>query len=219
MAFRLREGVHWCLCGEQVVFLDVQADRYFCLPIEGSADFLRAVEGEIDAADAATFGSLIERQMLIEDPQSSGISPSVAIESVTGDLFDEYAAPAARDVLEAFAAELKISSHLRRKSLGEILGAAAAKTRVRRQADTGQSLRRIVSANRAVSLVLRATDRCLVRALAVHATCRRHGLYPSLVFGVRMHPFGAHCWVQADDKVVVGDFEQARLYTPILVLG
>jgi hypothetical protein len=219
MAFRLREDLHWCLCGEQVVFLDIHADRYFCLPVEGSAAFLRAAAGDIDAADVATLGSLIDRQMLIEDPESSGVPPTVAVESVTGDLFEDYLTPHALDVLEAFAAEIKASSLLRRKALGEILKAAAASTRIRRQPDGRRSLRRIVSATRAVSLVLRATDRCLVRALAVHATCRRHGLHPSLVFGVRLHPFGAHCWVQVDDKVLVGDFEQARLYTPILALG
>lgn len=71
----------------------------------------------------------------------------------------------------------------------------------------------------AVSLVLRAADRCLVRALAVHSICRRHAIPAKLVLGVRMNPFGAHSWVQYNRAVLVGDVEQVRLYTPILVVG
>jgi hypothetical protein len=32
------------------------------------------------------------------------------------------------------------------------------------------------------------------------------------------HPFAAHCWVQLGDAVLIGGYEQARLYTPILVI-
>jgi hypothetical protein len=39
-----------------------------------------------------------------------------------------------------------------------------------------------------------------------------------LVLGVVAHPFTAHCWVQLGTAVLVGGFEQARLYTPILVV-
>jgi hypothetical protein len=42
---------------------------------------------------------------------------------------------------------------------------------------------------------------------------------PSLVFGVRMNPFRAHCWVQLGGQVLIGDFEQVRLFTPIAAFG
>jgi len=47
----------------------------------------------------------------------------------------------------------------------------------------------------------------------------RSGIYPRLVFGVRANPFRAHAWVQLEDKVLIGDYEQVRLFTPIAALG
>ena len=54
--------------------------------------------------------------------------------------------------------------------------------------------------------------------LAFHSSCRKRGLETKLVLGVIAHPFTAHCWVQLGTAVLVGGYEQARLYTPILVL-
>ena len=69
-------------------------------------------------------------------------------------------------------------------------------------------------------LVDERQSRCLVRALAVHRACRKGRVAGSrLVFGVTAHPFAAHCWVQLGNAVLVGGYEQARLFTPILVLG
>jgi hypothetical protein len=48
--------------------------------------------------------------------------------------------------------------------------------------------------------------------------CHAHRLYPSLVLGVRINPFAAHAWVQIGDRVLVGDYDQVRLFTPILVV-
>jgi hypothetical protein len=76
----------------------------------------------------------------------------------------------------------------------------------------------MVAASDAAGILTRVHNRCLVRALALHSLCKRKGIGAKLVFGVIAHPFAAHCWVQLGSAVLVGGFEQARLYTPILVL-
>lgn len=68
------------------------------------------------------------------------------------------------------------------------------------------------------ALLLGATDRCLVRGIAATRACRRRGLAAALVFGVRVDPFAAHCWVQLGEEILVGDFDQVRLFTPILTV-
>jgi hypothetical protein len=60
--------------------------------------------------------------------------------------------------------------------------------------------------------------RCLPRALAFLRAGHRRGLRPMLVLGIRLDPFRAHAWVQSGCKVLVGDYEEARAYSPILVL-
>jgi hypothetical protein len=74
----------------------------------------------------------------------------------------------------------------------------------------------IVAALEHSALWLGSADRCLRRAIAAMMMCRRRGLAAQLVLGVRIDPFGAHAWVQLDERVLVGEFEQVRLFTPIL---
>jgi hypothetical protein len=85
--------------------------------------------------------------------------------------------------------------------------------------DADVRLHRIAAAFAAAGLVIPAADRCLVRAIALHSLCRRMGIRPRLVFGVRLDPFRAHCWVELDGLVLTQDFEQARLFTAILASG
>lgn len=140
------------------------------------------------------------------------------IESPTRDfLEDPVQRPELLCVITALAAELRCGWALRTKSFHQLIEAI----RKSRGSDNGNGrrsprLEHIVSASATVSLITRSHDRCLVRALAMHSLCRRAGA--TLVFGVIAHPFTAHCWVQLGSAVLVGGYEQARLYTPILVV-
>ena len=222
MALRLRDNLYWCNCGGQVVFLDVEADRYFALGGIAGQAFLSVAEGSAPADSEALLASLISRGLLVDDADGRGVRPSQTIQAATGDLlWEPHNTAQLTDIVAAFASELRAALLLWRRPMREVLDSLA-----REPAGTPRSVRnldelvqRIASASIMVSFVLRATDRCLVRALAVQSRCRRLGIKSKLVFGVRMRPFGAHCWVQFQEYVLVGDFEQVRLYTPILVLG
>lgn len=221
MTFRLRDNLYWCLCGGRVIFLDVKADRYFCLPFGPEAAFARLAAGDVEPGDAERLRALIARGLLIEDPASRGLRPPSPLEPATGDLLQEpYPPPRIRDLLGALAFETRAAWLLRtRPFLQVVKGVERRGTQCRSPHACDKRLRRIASASATISLLLRAADRCLVRALAVHATCCRHGIRPRLVLGVRVNPFGAHCWVQLDQTVLVGDFEQVRLFTPIVAFG
>ena len=222
MSLRLRDNLHWCVCGGRVIFLDLEADRYCCLPSPAEAAFIRLAGGEAQPGDRERVCSLVARGMLIDDPASIGLGPAGHIPRPTGDLLEEpFPSPHFPDVLRAVASEVRWTWALRVKPLAKIAQEieACAYQRGHPSPVADARLRRIVSASAAAGLILRAADRCLVRALSLHATCRRHGIYPHLVFGVRVNPFRAHCWVQLGDRVLIGDFEQVRLFTPIAALG
>lgn len=222
MTFRLRDNLYWCNCGGQVVFLDVEADRYFALSDIAGQAFLSVAEDGTQADNETLLGSLISRGLLVDDPDRRGVRPPQAIRAATGDLLlEQHPGAALPDIVRAFASEFRAALLLWRKPLHQVLHALAPKPTgmPRRVRNLDRLVQRIASASIAVSFVLRATDRCLVRALAVQSCCQRLGIESKLVFGVRMRPFGAHCWVQLQQHVLVGDFEQVRLYTPILVLG
>ena len=221
MPYRLRENLHWCVCNGRAIFLDLEADRYFCLTSRAEAAFVRLAGGGTHMGDAVALRGLAEQGVLIEDPCSDAFGSSSQPPSPREDLLESaFRSPRLGDVLAALHSEARSACLLRSRPLRTIIKIAEARTRKPRSppADFDGSLRRIASAFAATALLTSSADRCLVRALALHALCCRRGIYPNLVFGVRVDPFRAHCWVQIDDKVLIGDHEQVRLFTPIMAL-
>ena len=218
----VRQRLYWCECAGRVVFLDLAADRYFCLSGNSATAFLKVVHGETSQADPGTLRRLIDAEVLVEDSAAMPVQPPAAVEPATGDFLEPpYPRASFRQLGNALMSELVVALQLRTRSLVAILGTAG-RTRAVDSANGPEvtaRLERIVAASMAAALVVRSADRCLARALAVHRMCRRAGVAATLVFGVRMDPFAAHCWVQRGSAVLVGGFEQVRLYTPILALG
>jgi len=61
-------------------------------------------------------------------------------------------------------------------------------------------------------------DICLPDSLALHALLCRRGLASTLVIGVRLDPFMAHCWLQAGGIVLNDTCDHVSPYRPILHL-
>lgn len=219
MTLHLRKGLSWCLCSGRAVFLDIEADRYFCLASDLDSAFARWTEGEAMTAEALEV--LLGRGLLTEDPGASGPPLHPGVPRPKHDLL-ESRCPRVRiaDIARALLAELWVALSLRRLGLAGVLRRFEGRG-ARDELPTGRlqsRARRIAAAFAANGLILGAHDRCLGRALALMLACHRLGLFPTLVFGVRLNPFAAHCWVQWDEAVLVGDFEQVRLFTPILAV-
>lgn len=60
--------------------------------------------------------------------------------------------------------------------------------------------------------------RCLPDTLAFVRRARRIGQPVHLVFGVKLHPFEAHCWAQCADLVLTDPLDRVRRFVPILVV-
>jgi hypothetical protein len=59
---------------------------------------------------------------------------------------------------------------------------------------------------------------CLHDSLAMKAYLRRRGVASSLVFGVALNPFSAHCWLQIGSTVLNDTLDRAVRHTPILAV-
>ena len=57
---------------------------------------------------------------------------------------------------------------------------------------------------------------CMFDSLALLHFLARYGVYPQWVYGVKLQPWGAHCWVQAGDLVVNDLVDNVRDYIPIM---
>jgi hypothetical protein len=59
---------------------------------------------------------------------------------------------------------------------------------------------------------------CLFDSIALIDFLSQFKMFPTLVFGVRPEPFGAHCWVQAADVVLNDTPEYTSVFTPIMAI-
>ena len=59
---------------------------------------------------------------------------------------------------------------------------------------------------------------CLYDSLALIEFLARYGMFPSWMFGVRLEPWSAHCWVQEAGFAFNENVEEAAGYTPVMVI-
>lgn len=222
MALRLRDNLHWCESAGRIVFLDVAADRYFCLPSQAKPAFVAlAAAGKAGPQDAVRLTMLTQPGLLMETGSLELFQQPALVDHPSRD-FLGYSVPrsSAVPILRALVWEHRAAWQLRTRPFCEVIALARRRGVKGPEAsgNSGSTIRSIVAAADAVAFVTRSHNRCLVRGLGVHAACRARGIPAKLVLGVIAHPFAAHCWVQLGDAVLVGGYEQARLYTPILVI-
>jgi hypothetical protein len=62
------------------------------------------------------------------------------------------------------------------------------------------------------------TGRCLVQSMMLARILRKRGVACEWVFGVRTHPFAAHCWIEARGYVLNDFADHVAWYVPIAVL-
>lgn len=216
MLFSLRAGLSWCVCARQAVFLDLEGNRYFRLPETLDGLFQRWAAGEeIDPVDLT---HLVARGV-IESGDRGPVPPTRHLPALRDLALDNRRRAPLRQVAAAIGGQLHARRTLKRHSMASIVARLTAEraTVAERAQDEGRQ-RSVASAFVTSGMLLRAADECLPRAIAARRLCQRLGLDAALVFGVRLHPFAAHSWVQAGDGVIVGDLENVRLYTPILMV-
>lgn len=219
MSFQLREGLSYCRCGDRIILLDLESDRYFGLGHALERAFINWTDHP-DAEDCLSdLRPLLDQGLLIRANSDARSRSALAAGAITRDVV-ACASIRQRDVVEALATEFFVRFWLRSRPLASVverLKRAARQTR-KGDADTGRSVGMIAAAFERSALLMGSSDRCLSRALAAMIICRRREIDATLVFGVRINPFGAHCWVQHRSMVLVGGYEQARLFTPILAV-
>lgn len=223
MGYRLRGDVHYCAVGERTVFLDVENDRYFCLPSDTELAFQALRHGEpIGDAIRAALAPLLDAGILIDDgspihqlPESDPLAQAREAEPTIGP------PPRVVDVALAIACQIWASQRLRRKSFAEIIASLrAARLRLvgTSAIDIDQRLAELSSAFARTAMLSRTADRCLPRALAFASACHVKRIAPTIVFGVQLNPFRAHCWVQHDVRIIFDDLGQAPLFSPIMAV-
>lgn len=202
----LKTGVHAAVIDTALVILDLEADNYFCLP-SGGETVVRRSDGGAEVLGGSTRDTLQAAGLLqAQAPPLVRALPAKPARTVIHD----PAAVSWRDIYAGLAAALAV----RKIPAGSGITAYFSEPPLRPAAEP--DVQRAATAFWRLQPWLPIEGECLVRsALLVHAL-HRQGLRADWVFGVRLFPFMAHCWVQVGDTCLNDDVERLSAYQPLL---
>lgn len=212
----LAPGVYAAACGPDLVLLDARRDRYFCLPdaAQGLRGDLAAgglhgldpdLGAELAAVGLARSGDTVGRDRLVFTPPERDLALS-ACASVRGGEGLDFAA-----ALGALA-----GTYWRQPFQRVLLHAAHRRLALVAASPDNPVLLRRALAFRALLPWSPIQGACLMQAALLLTHLARAGITADWMFGVRVWPFSAHCWVQAGDLVLNDTVERVAPYAPIL---
>lgn len=196
--------------------LDVRNDRYLALD-DAAADAMRRWrDGTAEAARDIAIDRLLARGMLIRaDAPRSGGWPAIRVPSRS--LLDRSPVPEGSTlaVVPEIAAILwRTRRRLRHKGLEH----AVAEARRRKSSAAGKGPLPHLSLFRAARRLVPLTPNCLTDSLALSTFLVRRNIRCDLVFGVKLDPFAAHCWLQDQDGILNDSADSVTTFTPILAI-
>jgi hypothetical protein len=222
MAVALKQDLSFCISNNHTVFLDLDADRYFCLPPALNAAFSRLLKRDATFDEADTDISALLKTGLFTTGSfvQMPIRPVEHSRPTQSALEDTFSTSTLGLMAAAATSQFATTVHLRKRSLPTVIERlrrrkAAMDRTASSLAET--SLRRLYSFL-ALRRVIPNQNRCLQRSIALFEFLSQGGTSPDLVIGVRMQPFAAHAWVQIGDMVLNDHLDEVLLYTPILVV-
>ena len=217
MRYRVREDLFYCRVSNHIVFLDLSADRYFALQPGKAAQFDRLLSNGADGPEGEKMASRFVRQNILVESDAGEQPPPFSLDSFHTVVNPGGSAPPARRRLTALIALIHWRTRYRLNGLPGVtrryrhLGRS---TMVKRAAPAGE----IIAAFSWAEQVVTAHDHCVPRSLALASALRASGHRPTVVIGVQLRPFAAHCWVQLGAAIANDQLDTIRPYTPILAI-
>ncbi len=215
---QLKPQVGFGLVAGRPIFLDLGRDRYFALGEPASAAFerLRQDPAELAPDDPGLRGLLATGLFLTAGtPQAfaaaSFLEPARAFTS-------RPVRPRILDVIEAWQLLHSVRYGLSRHRLSRMVAALGTSAKARVPDPEPALPFELIGRFLAARTLVPITPSCLLDSLALGRWLRRRSTRPALVFGVKLDPFAAHCWLQAGDLLLNDAPDRVAEFTPILVV-
>lgn len=217
MAYRLPNHLGVCEIGARTLMLDLRRDRYLQLDARAARAFTRWRNAlQTGLTDEAATAELVGRGWLL--PVPAGPDPGAPVRripprSVLGEL--PHVPVTMTGLRDVVAALWRCRARLRRRGLE----AAVEEVRRARPHDGDRSsLTFHLAAFRAARRLVPIAPNCLTDSLALSAFLAARGLKANLVFGVKLDPFAAHCWLQDEEAILNDAADSVTDFTPILTV-
>ena len=213
----LRPGRAYCLTGEQAVFLDLAADRYFALSPQKTAALSACLNEDRSQDLDPAMRYFLDEGILV--PQSA--------ERAEADLPDimlpardapPWRPRSIRPGSVARAMAVLLASRLKQKFRPATLFADGLDSRWSKAKSghaCGADIHDLIEAMARAERLLPVKLNCVSRTRALKHFLKGQGIDSDMIVGVRLHPFSAHCWLQVGDMVLNDTLEGIAPYTVI----
>lgn len=224
-AYFLPRHIHFCQRGDAFVFLDLKQDDYTLVNGPAAAALKAISLGPASALhdmsnDAVS--ELLGGGLLVTDPTAGRIIAPTQTDAAVESLVDRESLLDARvtlaNVLNFALACITAAMQLRWRPIEATVLRVA-----RRKADGGQSIdmaraRELTAAFLRLRGFFPANYLCLFDSLALLEFLARYRIFPTWVFGIRLEPWSAHCWIQHGSCAFNEEADEAANYTPIMAI-
>ena len=220
--------VHCCQRGDAFVFLDLAQDEYTLIMGEAAAalsELLRkAGSTRLTPQLTESLQELIQAGLLTTDSKAgrpfTAMPGAGAIQPVL-DLETPPRPTVKLSHLYNFAVACTTAAvRLRWSRIQNTVSAVAmrkARHGSRQRVDLDQA-RQLAAIFHRLRGLFPANYLCLFDSLALVEFLARYDVFPEWVFGVKLEPWAAHCWIQHQQITFNESVEQAAAYTPIMVI-
>lgn len=193
------------------VFMDLNDDSYFMLEPEEETAFLASAGKECPGVGNSL------RPGELGDAEGPAVGPVECTRPTSSVL----AIPQSRSrgaLLDAFPVWrllLNVRSALRRKSIAAVLSGCVGRGVRAIEADVAASAPMLASRFARARRLVPLPGNCLTDSLALVRWLHEHGAGATLIFGVKLDPFAAHCWVQTDEILLNDHLERVERFIPV----
>jgi hypothetical protein len=218
----LPRHVHFCQRGDAFVFLDLHQDDY-TLVNGPAATALKELSSQPGRDLSNDLHELLQGGLLTTEANAGKRVVPTRIDLAAECLVDRESLHDVRvhlgHITNFFSACAAAKMSLRWRKIETTVMSVA--RRKERHAETSFDMERAQELT-AVFHKLRgffpANYLCLFDSLALLEFLAKYGIYPTWVFGVRLEPWAAHCWVQNGHWLLNEEVEAAATYTPIMAI-
>ena len=195
----------YCEISGTLVFLDIARDRYFCLTEPRNSEALAYLD---------RLGLVRHRQPIRRSQANAELLPVAASAAIEEGPFR------IADIARAIWVQRRVEKRVASRSFQSVISDLVAVLQIRPYKRSGPTRNptRMIRAFEHARLLRTAADRCLPRSIALALCLASDGVRANVIIGVKLAPFGAHCWAQQGTDVLNDSVEEVLRYRPILVI-
>lgn len=220
--YRLPDHLSFCEVDGRTIFLDLQRDRY--IQLDPDTRWILQRYGEASKA-LEEAGPDVERLralgLIVPSEWPATLAPATTSVPLRSLLDEPCQSPRPAWPLLPELLETLLRSRRTLKRGG--LEVAVNEVRLRNAIPFGPApsiaeLAATVGRFRAARRLIPVQPNCLLDSLSLSAFLSRRGARADLVFGVKLDPFAAHCWLQTADAIVNDGADIVTAFTPVLAV-